>query len=73
MYCVGLQLVRQCGPQWIFPLVRGAESFFLFGFKQKSCFITDPFLYRAKNLEILGLLALFFCLNFTDNIIEEHL
>ena len=71
MYCVSLQLVRQCGPQRFFPFAQGGWMAFSYSIKNKCTQV--PFFNRAKNLETLGLLALFFVVFFTDNIIKENL
>ena len=71
MYCVGLQLVRQCNPQRVFPCAEGVRTSISKSTRNKCN--TDPFYNRAKNLENLGLLALFFVVIFTDNIIKEIL
>ena len=71
MYCVSLQLVRQCNPQRFFPFAQGGWMAFSY-FTKKKC-ILDPFYNRAKNLENLGLLALFFVVVFADNIIKENI
>ena len=71
MYCVGLQLVRQCEPQRVFPFAKGGWTAFSYFIKNKCKQV--PFFYRAKNLENLGLLALFFAVFFKDNIIKERL
>lgn len=73
MYCVSLQLVRQCNPQRDFSCRKGVDSFFPCFTRQKCRTVSDPFLYRAKNLEFLGLLALFFCAFFSDNMNKENL
>jgi hypothetical protein len=71
MYCVGLQLVRQCNPQRKFPFAEGAgEACTQF---LRSKYPKVPFCNRAKNLENLGLLALFFALFFKDNIVGDKL
>lgn len=69
MYCVSLQQVRQCNPQRGFSRAEGVR-FGFYHFLQNKC-ISVPFFTGAKNLEILGLLALFFCLIFQDNISKE--
>ncbi len=71
MYCVSLQHVRQCNPQRVFPFAEGMRIS-ISKFIRNKC-TQDPFYNRAKNLEILGLLALFFVVIFTDNIIKENL
>ena len=73
MYCVSSQLVRQCDSQRVFSFAWGAGSVFP-SFTHEKCKITsDPFLYRAKNLESLGLLALFFCVFLLNNFSKEQL
>lgn len=71
MYCVGLQLVRQCNPQRVFSCAEGARTSISKSIRNKCTLV--PFYNRAKNLENLGLLALFFIAIFTDNIIKESL
>ena len=73
MYCVGSQLVRQCNPQRVFSFAWGAGSVFPSFTRQKCKISLDPLLYRAKNLDYLGLLALFFCVIFSDNYSKEKL
>ena len=69
MYCVGLQLVRQCNPQRVFPCAEGVRIS-ISKFIRNKCNLV-PFYNRAKNLEKLGLLALFFVVIFNHNIIKE--
>ena len=71
MYCVSLQLVRQCNPQRIFPCAEGVRISISKSTRNKCTL--DPFYNRAKNLENLGLLALFFVAIFIDNIIKEKI
>lgn len=71
MYCVGLQRVRQCNPQRVFPFAKGERTAFSLFIKNKCTQV--PFYNRAKNLENLGLLALFFVAIFIDNIIKEKI
>jgi len=71
MYCVGLQLVRQCNPQRNFPFAEGVGTACTQFTRSK--YPKVPFCNRAKNLGNLGLLALFFVVFFKDNIVGEKL
>ncbi len=71
MYCVGLQQVRQCNPQRVFPCAEGGRISISQSIRKKCNLV--PFYNRAKNLENLGLLALFFVVFFPDNIGKENL
>ena len=71
MYCVGLQLVRQCNPQRNFPCAEGVWIAFS-NFIRSKC-LKVPFYNRAKKPENLGLLALFFVVFLKDNFNKENL
>jgi len=71
MYCVGSQHVRQCNPQRNFPFAEGVGTAYIKFLRNKCPKV--PFLHRAKNLENLGLLALFFAFFFQDNIVGDKL
>ena len=73
MYCVSLQLVRQCNSQRVFPCTREADSS-VSSWKREKCFVgpLDLFSRRAKSLNKLGLLALLFSVFFINNIRKEE-
>lgn len=85
MYCTQQQFCAcQCLPQRLKPQTAKPVSALLFSvvsiFKavvfesifSRPCLIV-PFFHRAKNLVFIGLLALFFCVHFRDNLIKEIL